>query len=170
MSYIIKFIPFLFAITLCLKHGLEVLSNNLNGGSQEIIDSVQYGVIVLILVGISVLFKRNIWKYLFLLGILLTYTEYASFSNFSMGFSIGPLNINAIPTLLLISHISLNLSDFQTPDLTPNEIEQNNKNTINRYVVKYERKSDSELKRLHEMDLTPEAREALEQIMKIKQL
>jgi len=179
-----QLIPFGIAIIFVLIHVIQVLTTssylNENGEivSYSVVDSVQYASIGLVVTLILVILKKNIWKYVFLVLILLSFTGLVQFYNRTFSIGIGPLIIEMTALGLLIFHLVLN------PDITPKiklNLEPSEKNlqkkkelkkeqfenSVNRFEGKFKSKQKKELERIvNEKTLIPEAVEAARRLLK----
>lgn len=179
-----QFIPFGVAIILVLIHIIQVLrtSSCLNESRETVfytvVDSVQYASFGLVITFILILFKKNIWKYVFLILILLSFTELIQFYNQTFSFGIGPLSIEIIALGLLIFHLAMNpdiISKIKL-EIEPSEESLQKKidlhkeqfeNRVKQFEVKFKSEEKNELERIvNENTLTPEALEAARRLLK----
>ncbi len=169
MPKIVKLIPFFFACSMFLKALFETVISNMNktnlGLNYVLSDSTYIGGAALLIIGVSIFLKRNIWTYLFAFTLLLAFSEMVDFSNYTFNFFIGGLRIDLTILMILLFHLGLNLSDMQLPDLTPKEIEEQQELKTNKFLEKYSKKTHEQLLKLEQEDLVPEAREALDQLL-----
>lgn len=177
----IKYISFIIAFILSIIYFINFLilpsSKEISGEiyNYSIYDSVVYGFIGLVLTLILVIFKKNIWKYLFLILILLSFTELIEFSNLRVSFTFGFLNVNLISLVFLISHLALNSEMFFNiiqkinPDKEISQELQNQyfEERVNQFEVNFKNKSKTDLEQIiKENKLLPEAVEAARRILK----
>lgn len=167
MQNLTKFISYFIAFGLFLKTCLEILVENANGADYILPQSVVIGGVILIIVGFSLFFSRTIWKYLFLFGILASFSSKVDFSAMTISFSMG-IEIDLIALMLLILHLAFNLSDLKVPSLSESELNHITTSSVSYYVNKYRKKTHEELKKISQEQLNPEAKEALAIVLKRK--
>jgi len=181
---LLQFIPFGVAIILVLIHVIQVLTTssylNENGEtvSYSVVDTVQYGSIGLAITLILIFLKKNIWKYVFLTLILLSFTGLIQFYNQTFSIGIGPLSLEMTALGLLIFHlamnpdiiskIKLNLEPSQESLQKKEELKKEQfENSVNRFEEKFKSKQKNELERIvNENTLIPEAVEAARRLLK----
>jgi hypothetical protein len=78
----------------------------------ELSTEIIYTLIFTVLVLYFFIIDNSVWKYLFLILILLTFTDYFSFSYIDFKISILFIDINLIKTLLLGIHLAVNTDIF----------------------------------------------------------
>lgn len=171
---VIQFIPFLIATTLTLISCVKVFIDNLqerNANTTHGIPApVVYGVIALTVIGLSIPLRRNIWKYLFLIVVVISFFQYLRFSHLGFAIYIGSLKIDLIAIPILISHIVINIDAFKARERTNEDIEQSRADKINFFIKKFENKSAEELESLNEKYLEPEAQVAKRIVLDRKSL
>jgi hypothetical protein len=179
-----QLIPFGVAVMLVLIHVIQVLTTasylNENGetGSYSIVDTVQYASIGLAITLILIILKKDIWKYMFLILILLSFTGLIQFYNQTFSIGIGPLSLEMTALGLLIFHLAMNpdiISKIKLK-LEPSEESLKKKeelkkkqfeNSVNRFEGKFKSKQKNELERIvNENSLIPEAVEAARRLLK----
>ena len=179
-----QLIPFGVAVILVLIHVIQVLTTasylNENGEtvSYSVVDTIQYASIGLAITLILIVLKKDFWKYVFLILILLSFTGLIQFYNQTFSIGIGPLSLEMTALGLLILHLAMN-PDIITKiklKLEPSEesLKKNEElkkeqfeNSVNRFEGKFKSKQKSELERIvNENSLIPEAVEAASRILK----
>jgi len=164
-----QLIPLIIATTLVLMSAFNVLMSNLaemrEGVSYGIHFSVEYGALALLIVWLSIILKRNIWIYVFLLALIASFFPLVSFHSLNLSVSFGSIKFDMIALPLTISHILVNMHAFSRPKATKVEVEESTKERVDYFVKRFENKTDDELLRMDESDLVPEAIEARKNIL-----
>lgn len=169
-----KFIPFMIAFLLAIYSCVKVLIENIQESqantTHQIPESVINGIIALSIVALSILVRRNIWKYLFLIVAVLSFFPFLHFSHTGFAIYIGSLKIDLIAIPLLISHIVLNIETFKALLSDKEPTDQSRVEKVNYFVKKFETKSAEELEKMDEKSLVLEAREARRIVLDRKSL
>lgn len=110
-------------------------------------------------------FKKRIWKYLFVIVLIVSYFGVIQVASFGVGLGIGALNIDLIPTALILLHLLLhfhkslgNSKSSETNSVIFNLLSKkddiglkhsdNNQALVNRFESKYKNKSKVELQQI----------------------
>lgn len=160
---ITRFIAFFVASVFVLKEVFHTVMSNYvydNPFTIETPDSIQYAGIALLLVGLSIFLKREIWAYLFFLLIVASFFPLVSFTSFGISFYIGSLELEIIPISLLITHVLLNVHLIRKPVLSEKQLKESNNEKVEFFMKSLEKKSTEELEQMDASDLVPEAIEA----------
>lgn len=116
-------------------------------------------------------FKAIYWKYLLLVGLLLAQFDVVQFSFFHSVFAISGAEISLIPLGMLVLHLVANREIAIDPFRNWQKRErgqdaEHNKNMVDRFVTKFEAKSDAELQKIiDEKELRKEALQAAQTIL-----
>lgn len=169
MRHLTKYIVFLFACVMVIREWLDVYSANAMNSNEAISyvvpDAVIYSSIALVIVGLSIFLKRNIWSYLFLFALIASFFPTVSFTNFHLVIFIGSLEFDLIAIGLLVAHILLNPYLIGRLKLTREEKEDSDNEKVQFFVQQLAKKSNEELLRMSDSDLLPEAIEAKKRIL-----
>lgn len=169
-----QFIPLLIAFMLVLITCVKVLIDNIQESDKNtthlIPDSVEYGIIALSIVALSILVKGNIWKYLFLVAVLLSFFPFLDFSHSGFAVYIGSLKIDFIAIPILISHVGINIDAFKIPNRNDEDITKSKTDKVNFFVQKFDNMSLNELEKMNEKDLVEEAQKARRIVINQKSL
>lgn len=84
----------------------------LSSSAQDYLDKFYFGAGALIIVCLSIFFKRNIWVYLFAITLMLTFLGVISLHGISFSFKMGSFDFNLITVLLMLLHFSFNVDAF----------------------------------------------------------
>lgn len=162
-----KSIPLLVATGLSIFSIFLTAFNNLIQNEYEYLYSkeILYGVIALSIVWVSKFLHSKVWVYLFLFLLFVSFSDIIDFTEFKLSFSIGSLYINIISLTLTLSHFALNADLFKIPEKTEEEMMNESKEKVNRFVKKFESRSRYELENMLKNKLVPEAKEAIQQLL-----
>lgn len=161
ISRLPRCIPFFFALSMLIKSTLDIMVLNLNETQVNLTyifqDSIQYGAIAMAVVSLSIFLKRNIWVYLFLGAIIISFFPFLSFNNSSYALYIGSLKLDLIAIPLLVSHVLLNMDAFISPKPSENETEEIQNEEVAYFKKSLSNKSDTDLLSMDESQLVPSA-------------
>jgi len=178
-----QFIPFGVAVLLVLIHVIQVFTTasyvNRNGEtvSYSVMGTIQYASIGLAITLIFIILQNNIWKYVFLGVILLSFTGLIQFYNYTFSIGIGPLSFEMTAFGLLLFHLIMNPDIVTTIKLklepSQGSLEKKEKlkkeqfeNRVNRFESKFKSKEKSELESIvNDNSLIPEAVEAARRLL-----
>ena len=167
---VIKYVSLLFASGLVTASIIDVLIRNLTNNNSDIYfvipKDVYPSLLAIGIVWISFFFKRNIWTYLFLITLLVSFLPQFNISGYSLSFSIGSLEIDMITWPLLISHVLLNAKVFRKADRSAEEVLDETELKISYFEKQFCKKTIEELKIMDVDQLVPEAREAITRILR----
>ena len=144
---------------------------NIGAHAQEGVGYIYSSYILIALLGLtitwlSMLLKRGIWVYVFLLLLIASFSDKVRFGSFILEFSVGPLDIDVIALSLIISHILLNASTFRV-EQSDEEIKSDFESKVEYFMKQYSSKTTDELERMSVKDIVPEAKEAIKRIREI---
>ncbi len=164
MNISTKHIPLLIASGLSLASVFMTSFSPLSpaGSSFSISAPSLFGLIGLAVTCASIALKREIWVYAFMIVIGASFTPYVEVSFLRFSLFLGSFELNFISLALLLTHMALNFGN-KGVDSSTSKIDSEK---VNRFVQMHENKSDEEIKRLMDGDLIPEAKQALEEILK----
>lgn len=162
-----------------LAHVYEVLSTNLSYSNQgsltryEIVDQVKYGAFSLLLVAVLALARKEAWKQLFTLTILLSFTPLLKFSNSTYSIGVGPLDIDLLALVLLLAHLIFNkealgfISKMAKPGKSIKKDQVDHyEASVQNFTHRFRNKSQEELQHIStSKDMTNEAREAAKRLL-----
>jgi hypothetical protein len=181
-----QYIPFGFALLLTSQYLLKVLLTsetiNIKGETVSVsfLDSILFGAIGLLITLVFILLKKKVWKVVFTIVIVASFTPWIQFWDYTFAFGISPISLDLIGLALLISHLTFN-SEILKPILekfkpAEKDLENQEKvkalhfeNRIKDFERKFMKKTNNELQQIVEKkELIPEALEAAERILRTK--
>lgn len=175
-STISKYIPVIIATLLVLVSFKEILfqSVTFNQYGEKIIyvlnDNILYASYGLGLTLLLIFFRKNAWKYVFTLVLIISFSPYLKFYSTVFSLSIFKIYVDVIAMTLLISHLLLNkeiigfiLDTFKSSELRN---ENNQEQKIERFQRKFSHKTKPELEKIvNDNFLVPEAIEAAKRLL-----
>lgn len=181
-----KFIPFSIAVILVLLYLIQIfiwIKNLFESGESfsytiTIYSPIQNAIFGLMITMFFIIIKKNIWKYVFLVLILISFTGLVEFSNYTLRIKFGSLSIELTALVLLIFHLATNpdilskiIQKFEPNEESLRKKEELKKQHFEANVIRFEQnfnsKKKSELELMvNENKLRPEAIEAARRLLK----
>ena len=164
----IKKIPLFVASGLCLFSVSQIFISNLIGlenGYFVYETDLIVGLCAIGLVWLSMLINKKVWVVLFLIALLISFSDLLAFSRFGVSLSLGPMTVNLIALALTISHFSLNGLSLQFMGKTENEKADEYEHKVSFFMKKFENKSTDELAAMENEELALEAKEAVKRLI-----
>lgn len=170
-----KYLPLVIASLFVLIHLFEVVSTpdnvNLDGDVSRYLmnDDVKHAGIGLAVVWLSIFLSSNLWKQLFGILILLSFSPLVEFFSSSLFLGIAGLDINLMSMTLLIAHIVLNPVSIQflrPPKADKDYQIKHFEASVELFMKRFKDKSTQELELMSENpSMAKEAREAAKRLL-----
>ena len=140
-------------------------------------DSVQLAGFGLLIVLTLILVNKPVWKYVFAILLIFSFTPFVNFYHQTFSFGIGIIQFELTALSILILHLILNpevFNSFKAILKSKPESEASKKvkfeSSVNGFKQRFDKKSTSELMKIVEQNkLVPEAIEAARQLLKDRQ-
>lgn len=161
---IIKFIPLIVATLLVLSSFVPDFINFLAGrASHDFYSLSSHSIISIGIIWLTTLVRKNIWNFAFLIFVVASFFPIVQLGDFSMSLTIGSLEIDVISLGLLAGHVALNITELTSWHKAESTDEK--AATVEYFEKEYKEKTTSELMKIAENDLVPEAKNALKKIL-----
>lgn len=121
-----RFIPLIITVLLSFTAVFSYLSLILDdwvisSGSYAHFNRTFLGGGALVIVGLSIFFKRNIWIHLFAIVLILNFIGTINLHNINFNFNMGSFKLNLVAVLLMLLHFAFNVDAFTFKKKVPED-------------------------------------------------